>query len=234
MRAGKHRGDLRCRYQQFGQSESQPQQIEISTYADFRKLIDDAGKLKLDAVVIATPDHIHAPRRLSCLASQLHVYCEKPLTHTVHEARTLAKLAEEKNRVTQMGTQIHAGDNYRRVVELLNAGAIGNVTKAHAWQGGSWSNGRYQAATKPDTLDWELWLGPRLSVPIPVDCIRFIGVASGILYRNAGRYGLPYHRSCVFGVWISSIQRLLSRLVLKIIRSCARLAKCYLGVPSAR
>ncbi|HXG08468.1 MAG TPA: Gfo/Idh/MocA family oxidoreductase, partial [Gemmataceae bacterium] len=88
-------------------------------YTDFRRLLDQKG---LDAVVISTPDHTHAPATVMALKAGLHVYCEKPLTHTVHEARVVAETAAKQKRVTQMGTQIHAGSNYRRVVELIQAG----------------------------------------------------------------------------------------------------------------
>ena len=99
-------------------------------YTDYRKLVEQKG---LDAVVISTPDHNHAPATAFALNHNLHVYCEKPLTHTVEEARKIAELTKKKKRVTQMGTQIHAEDNYRRVVEAVQAGVIGNVTEAHVW-----------------------------------------------------------------------------------------------------
>jgi predicted dehydrogenase len=90
-----------------------------------------------------------------------HVYCEKPLTHTVFEARTLANLAKEKKLVTQMGTQIHAGDNYRRVVELIQSGAIGKVSEVHVWVTAQYSGAKFTTGTQaPAHLDWDLWLGP--------------------------------------------------------------------------
>src|SRR4051795_7315836 len=101
-------------------------------YRDFRVMLEkEAGNI--DAVVVGTPDHTHAPAAAMALRLGKHVYCEKPLTHTVKEARVLATLAKEKNLVTQMGNQIHAGDKYRRVVELIKAGAIGKVTECHVW-----------------------------------------------------------------------------------------------------
>src|SRR5207237_4047115 len=103
---------------------------KAQTFEDFRKLIEMGG---LDAVVISTADHTHAPAAAMALRMGKHVYCEKPLTHTVFETRTLRNLAQEKKLVTQMGTQIHAGDNYRRVVELIQAGAIGKVNEVHVW-----------------------------------------------------------------------------------------------------
>ena len=99
---------------------------------DFRKLIEQKG---LDAVLIATPDHTHAVITMTALKAGLHVYCEKPLTHTIREARVVAETAAKQKRVTQMGTQIHAGDNYRRVVERIRSGAIGTVMEVHVWVG---------------------------------------------------------------------------------------------------
>ncbi|MEZ6142987.1 MAG: Gfo/Idh/MocA family oxidoreductase [Zavarzinella sp.] len=128
-------------------------------YKDFRKMLDAGG---LDAVVCSTADHTHFHVAYHAMQGGLHVYCEKPLTHTVWEARTLINLAKKKKLVTQMGTQIHAGDNYRRVVELVRSGAIGKVTEAHCWVPTKYSgNGQRPPAEKvPADLDWDLWLGP--------------------------------------------------------------------------
>jgi hypothetical protein len=97
-----------------------------------------------------------------------HVYCEKPLTHTLHEARALAKAAEQCNVVTQMGTQIHASTNYRRSVELIRAGAVGPIREVHVWFGKPGGFRRYdhlvdrpaERPAVPDGLDWDLWIGP--------------------------------------------------------------------------
>jgi len=126
---------------------------------DFRKMLDRKG---LDAVLIATPDHTHAICTTKALQAGLHVYCEKPLTHTVSEARQVAEMAKKTKRVTQMGTQIHAGDNYRRVVELIQAGAIGEVKEVHTWCGRSWGGGDRPKDSPeiPKGLHWDLWLGP--------------------------------------------------------------------------
>src|SRR5262249_23948840 len=99
--------------------------------------------------------------------ADLHVYCEKPLTHTVHEARVIAETARKRKRVTQIGTQIHAGDNYRRVVELVQAGAVGPINEVHVWCGKSWGGGDRPKETPPvpKGLDWELWLGPAAERP---------------------------------------------------------------------
>jgi len=88
------------------------------TYADYREMIDKEAD-NIDAVVVATADHNHAPASIRAIRAGKHVYCEKPLTHTVHEARVIAEAAKKYGVATQLGTQIHAGDNYRRVVEVI-------------------------------------------------------------------------------------------------------------------
>jgi predicted dehydrogenase len=130
-------------------------------YNDFRKMLDEMQR-EIDAVVVATPDHIHAPASMMAIKLGKHVYCEKPLTHTVHEARALAEAAKQHKVATQMGTQIHAEDNYRRVVELIRSGAIGPIREVHTWAGRSWGGGDRPTDTPPvpPHLHWDLWLGP--------------------------------------------------------------------------
>src|SRR5207249_6110718 len=106
-----------------------------NVYTDFRRLLDQKG---LDGVVVGTPDHWHAPITLRALQAGLHVLCEKPLTHTVAEARLVAEAAARHKRVTQMGTQIHAGSNYHRVVELVQTNAIGAIKEVHVWVATVW------------------------------------------------------------------------------------------------
>src|SRR6185437_5583577 len=142
---------------------------------DYRKLYDHAREF--DAVVVSTAEHTHAFATLPALQLGKHVYCEKPLTHSVWEARVIRQAAARAKVATQMGTQIHAGDNYRRVVELIERGAIGPVHEAHVWVSRAWGRQSQEAAkrfgdplfvlerpTKPDPipagLDWDLWLGP--------------------------------------------------------------------------
>jgi predicted dehydrogenase len=129
------------------------------TYVDYRKLIEAPG---IDAVVVSTPDHNHAPATLIALEAGKHVYCEKPLTHSVWEARQVARKAEEKRRATQMGTQIHALSNYRRAVELVRTGAIGSVGECHVWCGKNWGGGERPKETPaiPPNIHYDLWLGP--------------------------------------------------------------------------
>ncbi len=131
------------------------------TYRDYREMIA-AEADRADAIVIGTADHQHAPAAIRAINAGLHCYCEKPLTHTVHEARMIAQASKAKGVATQMGTQIHALGNYRRVVEIIQSGAIGDVTDVHVWVGKGWGGGDRPEAVDPvpDYLDWDLWLGP--------------------------------------------------------------------------
>jgi predicted dehydrogenase len=149
-------------------------------FTDFRKVYDHANEF--DAVVVSTCEHTHAFATLPALQLGKHVYCEKPLTHSVWEARVIRQAAARTKVATQMGTQIHAGENYRRVVELVQAGAIGPVTEAHVWVGRAWGRQSPEEAAKnkdivtvlerptgsspiPEGLDWDLWLGPAPARP---------------------------------------------------------------------
>ncbi len=133
---------------------------KASKHRDFRRMLDKHHK-EFDAVVVSTADHTHAIATSIALSLGKHVYCEKPLTHTVHEARHVADLAERKKLATQMGTQIHAGRNYRRVVEIVQSGALGKVTEVHTWCNKGWHGGRFsKPQPAPKHLDWDLWLGP--------------------------------------------------------------------------
>lgn len=129
------------------------------TYIDFRQLLDQKD---LDAIVVATADHTHAVATMGALKRGRHVYCEKPLTHTVSEARRVAEAAKKYKRVTQLGTQIHAGTNYRRVVELVQSGAIGAVREVHVWVGSTFGGADRPKDTPPVPagFHWDLWLGP--------------------------------------------------------------------------
>ncbi len=139
------------------------------TYADYREMIA-AESDRVDAVVIGTTDHHHAPATMRAIQAGLHVYCEKPLTHTVGEARMIAEAAKTAGVATQMGTQIHAEDNYRRVVELVKSGAIGDIGEVHVWVGKGWGGGDRPANGDPVPahLDWDLWLGPAPERPYAI------------------------------------------------------------------
>lgn len=133
---------------------------KAATYKDFREMLDEGESI--DAVVVSTPDHMHAPIAARAMRMGKHVYVEKPLTHSIHEARTLASLAAEKKVVTQMGNQGHAGSGVREIKEAIDAGAIGKVKEVHAWTDRPiWPQGIDRPETKPtpEHVDWDLWLG---------------------------------------------------------------------------
>ncbi len=148
---------------------------QARTYQDFREFYTNAEDI--DAVVVSTTEHTHAFAILPALRQGKHVYCEKPLTRDVHEARIITEAAAKAKVATQMGTQIHAGENYRRVVELIQSGAIGNVHEVHVWVNRAWGWQTEAEAKKhkdivwsferplepqpvPLHLDWDLWIGP--------------------------------------------------------------------------
>jgi predicted dehydrogenase len=138
---------------------------KAAKFNDFRRMLDQ--QKDIEAIVVSTADHTHAPATAAAIRLGKHAYCEKPLTHTVPEARTITRLAAEMKVATQMGTQIHAEDNYRRVVELVRAGAIGPVREAHAWVNSRWHGGERPKETPevPPHLHWDLWLGPAPARP---------------------------------------------------------------------
>jgi len=134
---------------------------DARTFIDYREMLAD--RHDMDAVVISTPDHNHAWPTLKALELGLHVYCEKPLTHSVYEARKVRQALEARPELaTQMGIQIQAGANFRRVVELIHSGTIGPIREAHVWVSRGWGGGdRPQGEQQPpDHLDWNQWLGP--------------------------------------------------------------------------
>ncbi len=129
-------------------------------YFDFRDLFDEVKDI--DAAVISTPDHTHAAATVMALKRGIHCYTEKPLAHEIGEIRIMQELARTKKLYTQMGTVIHATENYRRVVELIRAKAIGEVTEVHVWCGKGWGgyptpSGKYEC---PKNLHWDQWIGP--------------------------------------------------------------------------
>jgi predicted dehydrogenase len=142
---------------------------QATKYRDFRRMLD-AEEKNIDAVVVSTADHTHAPATAAAIVRGKHVYCEKPLTNTVHEARLVATLAARHGVATQMGTQVHAEGNYRRVVELIRGGAIGPVREVYSWCNKNWSDGRFgPPQPAPANLDWDLWLGPARERPYSAD-----------------------------------------------------------------
>lgn len=135
-------------------------------YQDFRKMFDEMEK-GIDAVLVATPDHTHAVAAVAAMKLGKHVYCEKPLTRTVYEARIMRETAAKQKVITQMGNQGSAENRLRRAVELVWGGVIGEVREAHVWFDGG--NGPMKRPTEtppvPEGLNWDLWLGPAESRP---------------------------------------------------------------------
>jgi predicted dehydrogenase len=138
---------------------------DVPKFDDYRRLFDRLHG-EIDAVVVSTPDHMHAPITLAAMELGKHVYCEKPLVHTIHEAREVGKAAAKyKNLATQMGNGGNARDGARRSVELIRAGVLGPVREVHAWSDRPakwWPQGidrPKEGPAVPDTLAWDLWLG---------------------------------------------------------------------------
>ncbi len=132
----------------------------VRVYQDWRQLLDKEKELQ--CVNISTPDHMHAPITMAAMNRGLHVYTQKPLTQTIHEARRLTEVASEKKLITQMGIQIHSHEVHRTVVATIHSGAIGKVKAVHSWSGKEWgdTNPRPNRTDKvPSTLDWNGWLG---------------------------------------------------------------------------
>ncbi|PIQ49704.1 MAG: oxidoreductase [Cytophagales bacterium CG12_big_fil_rev_8_21_14_0_65_40_12] len=130
-------------------------------FTDYRKLLSEMGG-NIDAVVVSTPDHTHAPASMMAMEMNKPVYCQKPLTHHVTEARAMRKMAEEKNLVTQMGIQVHSFYDYKLGTALIQSGIIGKVRTVRAWSPKNWGyDGPAPTGSDPipDTLDWNLWLG---------------------------------------------------------------------------
>lgn len=135
---------------------------EVPFFADYRQVLDELGE-KLDAVVVSTPDHMHAPIAIAAMRRGLHCYCEKPLTWSIEEAREMARLAQEGRLVTQMGNQGTSSGGFRRGVEALRAGVLGPVTQVHVWTNRPvWPQAVARPAETPPVpahLSWDLWLG---------------------------------------------------------------------------
>ncbi|MFO0425188.1 MAG: Gfo/Idh/MocA family protein [Planctomyces sp.] len=135
----------------------------VTHFADYRQMFADIGK-SIDAVIVSTPDHMHAPIAMMAMKMGKHIYCQKPLTHTVWEARQMRLMADKAGVITQMGNQIHSNAEYRRGVQLIHNGAIGKVKEVHSWVGvsGRQHSGfteRPPEAPVPVNLNWDLWLG---------------------------------------------------------------------------
>jgi predicted dehydrogenase len=152
---------------------------EAKKYSDFRKMFDEMGK-SIDAVVVSTPDHCHAVVAAMALRMGKHVYCQKPITHSVYEARVLTQMASKAKVATQMGTQGHSFPAHAQMVEMIQSGAIGPVNEVHVWTDrakGWWPQGVRRPSTGqsvPSSLDWDMWLGPAQERPYHSAYLPFI------------------------------------------------------------
>jgi hypothetical protein len=146
-----------------GMAEKGSRTYDAKLYRDWRKMFDEMGK-SIDAVTVSTPDHVHGSAAITAMRLGKHVYCQKPLTQTVWEAREMRKLAKEKKLATQMGNQGSAGDGLRRSVEVIQAGVIGHPKELHVWSNRPiWPQGIDRPPGEdpvPSNVDWDLWLGP--------------------------------------------------------------------------
>ena len=153
---------------------------KASRYRDFRVMLDKEHQ-NIDAVIVATPDHTHAVAAMAVMCAGKHLYCQKPLAHSIYEVRKLTETARQTGLQTQMGNQGHSSEEIRRLREWVRAGVLGKVREVYAWSdrpvgGDPWSDFPIMARPKerppvPETLDWNLWLGPANERPYhPVYC----------------------------------------------------------------
>jgi predicted dehydrogenase len=135
----------------------------VPHFTDFREMLAELGDT-VDAISVSTPDHMHATVTMAVLRAGKHAFCQKPLTHTVWEARQIRLAAEQTGATTQMGNQIHSHVAYRTGTRLIREGAIGKVREVHSWvrvQGREYCHrtDRPDPASVPENLDWDLWIG---------------------------------------------------------------------------
>lgn len=156
---------------------------KVQTYKDFRNILD---RKDIDAITIATPDHWHATIATLAFKAGKDVYGEKPLSYDLKEGQKMLKYANKYDRIFQLGNQIHAGENFHRVVDIIKAGAIGKVHTVRLWKtGGAPDLGFPAVQAVPSTLDWDMWLGPApFTDYIPVKCHRsyrsFLDYSGGV------------------------------------------------------
>ena len=136
---------------------------DAKSYTDYREMLDQLGD-KVDIVTVSTPDHSHAAAAVKAMKMGKHVYCQKPLTWSIHEARTMREVAEAQGVVTQMGNQGTSGDGLREAVEVIRSGALGDVSEVHVWTNRPvWPQGigRPEGSDPiPESLNWDAWIGP--------------------------------------------------------------------------
>jgi len=135
----------------------------VPRFVDFRKMLEE--RKDIDAVIVSTPDHTHAVASVMAMKLGKHVYCQKPLTHDIYEARVMRETANATKVVTQMGNQGHSFDGTRSIVEMVQAGTVGKIREVHIWTdrpGKYWKQPKPRPTEKPPvpgTLNWDLWLG---------------------------------------------------------------------------
>ncbi len=165
-------------------------------FSDYRRMLDQVPEI--EAVTVTIPDHNHALAAYYAMSMGKHVYVQKPLTHTVAEARLLRRVAEHHGLATQMGNQGHSGNGVRELCEMIWSGAIGPVREAHVWTNRpTWPQGipnPLPAADVPQTMDWNLWIGTAPERPYnpgyrAAQLARLVRVRQ----RGAGRHGLPHY-----------------------------------------
>ena len=163
---------------------------KVPSFSDFRVMLDKMDK-QIDAVVIATPDHTHAVASAAAIKAGKHVFCEKPLTRTVRESRTLRELGRQYEVATSMGNQGTASGQFRRALELIRNGTIGRITDVHIWNTGGGADRKEPPDRQPvpDYLNWDLWLGPAAFRPYHRDWLK------RNLWRDFG--------TCQLGNWAS-------------------------------
>ena len=148
--------------QTLGKQAKNPAFKKPETFADYREMLEKMEG-KIDAVTVSTPDHHHAIASSMAMKMGLGVYCQKPLTHSVWEARELQRLAKEHGVATQMGNQGTSFDGLRRAAALLKSGYLGEIKEAHIFTNRPvWEQGgpRPNADPVPENIDWDLWIGP--------------------------------------------------------------------------
>jgi predicted dehydrogenase len=158
---------------------------KVKEYIDFREMLEK--EKSLDAILCATPDHTHGFVASNAMRAGKHVYVEKPMAHNLWENRQLAKIAKETGVATQMGNMGHSSEGIRQTVELLQAGAIGEVTQSHSWcHAFRWNPGLtglpLGSTTKPVGMDWDLWIGPREPIP-------YHSALTPVSWRDFWRFG---------------------------------------------
>jgi len=149
-------------------------QDKPKTFRDFRRMFDQSAR-QIDAVMLATPDHTHATASAAAMHAGKGVFCEKPLTRTVHESRALRDLARKQKVATAMGNQGTYSGAFRRALELIRDGVLGEIREAHVWNTGGGSDRPEPPKGEPpvpEYLDWDLWLGPAAQRPYHPDWMR--------------------------------------------------------------